>query len=341
MDQENMSQPTPPQPPHPRTYSTRMIILALCALIIVACTAGYLFLLRGTQYHAETQQFIIPIGTTPAEGVDKLKASGFIRSEKVFELVLRLRGGVMRPGGYELSKTMNVWQIAGKFLISSPSVWVIIPEGLRKEEIAAILAKDLGWSDAEKTEWITKDTASNPDYFEGVYFPDTYLIPLAETPADTAKRLQDEFNQQFAPYSAKAAAQNIKWTTLLTLASIVQREAAGANDAPTVSGILWNRLLAGMPLDVDATVQYARGDVGQGFWAPVTPADLKIKSPYNTYLNKGLPPHPIDNPGLVAINAALNPASTTCLYYLHDSSGVIHCSATYAGQQKNIDTYLR
>ena len=198
----------------------------------------------------------------------------------------------------------------------------------------------LGWTSAQEKKWITADTTTDPNYIEGVYFPDTYLIPVAESPADTANRLIAMFNQVFAPYLAEFNAQNIKWTTGLTLASIVQREAANDADMPLIAGILWNRLNAGMPLDVDATLQYARGNTGAGWWAPITTADKAIDSPYNTYTSKGLPPHPISDPGLPAIDAVLHPATTDCLYYLHDNQGMIHCAVTYAEQEANVQTYL-
>ena len=218
-------------------------------------------------------------------------------------------------------------------------VKVTIPPGLRKEEDAAILAKSLHWSAAQEAEFMS--ASSSPDFSEGVYFPDTYLIPSNESPTTTANRLISNFDDKFAPYEQAALKQNIKWTVLLTLASIIQREAASSSDMSLISGILWNRLNAKMPLDVDSTVQYARGDTPQGWWAPITVADLKIDSPYNTYLNVGLPPHPIDSPGLDAIKAALNPATTKCLYYLHDSNKNIHCSDTYAGQEANVQEYLK
>jgi UPF0755 protein len=108
---------------------------------------------------------------------------------------------------------------------------------------------------------------------------------------------------------------------------------------PLIAGILWNLLLQNMKLQIDATVQYARGNTGSGWWAPITHADESIDSPYNTYLHTGLPPHPISNPGLEAIDAVLNPKTTTCMYYLHDKNGMIHCSATYGGQLANIRMY--
>jgi len=134
-------------------------------------------------------------------------------------------------------------------------------------------------------------------------------------------------------FGQKAVAQNIKWTTLLRLASVVQREANGKEDMPLIAGILWNRLLKDMRLEVDATLQYARSNTGDGWWAPITIAKKQIDSPYNTYKNTGLPPHHISNPCIEAIEAALHPASTTCLYYLHDSSREIHCSDTYNGHK--------
>ena len=219
--------------------------------------------------------------------------------------------------------------------------WVVIPPGLRKEEIAVILQKTLGWTSLQKKKFIDVDTAIKSDYIEGVYFPDTYLIPVADSTSDVTKRLISKFNENFSGYITGFNGENIKWTTALTMASIVQREAFGNTDMPLVAGILWNRLNQGMQLDVDSTLQYVRGDTGKGWWAPITVVDKKTDSPYNTYIYKGLPPHPIANPGIAAIDATLNPTKTDCLYYLHDSNHVIHCAATYDEHLQNIETYLK
>ena len=227
------------------------------------------------------------------------------------------------------------------FILTRPPsfIKVTIPPGLRKEEIATILGTSLKWTPDQEQEFLNASTSLN--YPEGIYFPDTYLIPPNESPATTANRLVSTFNEQFAPYQKAALAQNVKWTTVLIIASIIQREAASSSDMALISGIIWNRLNSKMPLDIDSTVQYARGDTSTGWWAPIAVSDLKIDSPYNTYTNKGLPPYPIDNPGLDAINAAVNPASTTCLYYLHDLSRTIHCADTYQEQQANVAQYLQ
>jgi UPF0755 protein len=227
-------------------------------------------------------------------------------------------------------------------LRGEPSLlWITIPEGLRKEEIADILGDALSWSKETRNDWIEKDTVRDPDHTEGVYFPDTYLIPRDESPGEVAQRMIRRFDDQFAPYATAALEQNIRWPTVIRIASLVQREAAGARDMPLIAGVIWNRLDIGMPLQIDATLQYIRGDQGEGWWAPITPEEKKLDSPYNTYRHTGLPPGPIANPGLDAIRAVLQPEETECLYYLHDATGEIHCSPTYEGHKQNIEDFLR
>lgn len=273
----------------------------------------------------------------------KLREGGFIKSFSAFDFAIGLRGdkSKIKEGGYYLSKNMDTWQIISELNNGPKLIWVSIPEGLRKEQIGELLQSALGWSDEELKNWDDKYTAMKYDYIEGVYFPDTYLIPKDESGLEIANRMISHFNEVFAPYFDQFAKKNIVWTTGLRLASIVQREAASSEDMPLISGILWNRLLAGQKLDIDATVQYAKGKVDGKWWPVITGADIQsIDSPYNTYKYTGLPPHPISNPGIAAIDAVLNPTDTKCLYYLHDHSRQIHCSVTYAEHLKNIEKYL-
>jgi len=311
-------------------------------VIILGIAVFYFVLFSAPESNAEAERFIVPLGADFTEIAPLLKSDGFIKSDIGFNITRAIRGfSAVQPGGYKISKSMNAWQIVGALSKEPYMKWVKIPEGLRKEEIAGILRERIGWSNVEESEWISESTTKKSDYIEGVYFPDTYLIPVAETPDQVAQRFQLKFQEKFAPYAKEAIKQNIKWTTLLKIASLVQREAAGADDMPIIAGVLWNRLLKNMKLDIDATVQYARGKTEKGWWTPITPSDKKNDSPYNTYIYKGLPPYPISNPGLGAINAALNPAQTDCIYYLHDAQKQIHCSKTYEEHQKNIEKYLR
>lgn len=311
--------------------------------MVVFLSVYYLGGFGPVKAQAEVERFIVAKDPSNISTIQELKDKGIIGSEWALNFAINFKkfGHQIESGAYKISSSMNAWQIA-EVLVRGPYMkWVTIPEGLRKEEIADILARELGWSEDKTSNWIQKDTSGSPDYFEGVYFPETYLIPVEETGAEVAKRLRVKFEEKYAEFAKEAARQNIKWTTVVRMASVIQREAAGKNDMPIVSGVLWNRLDKGMKLEVDATVQYARGDVGDGWWAPIKVEDKKIDSPYNTYMYKGLPPRPICNPGTEAIKAALYPEETTCLFYLHDKDGRIHCAENYDNHLKNIEEFLK
>jgi UPF0755 protein len=287
-----------------------------------------------------TDRFIVAITTTNEEIANNLLSAEFITDKDSFTAILNKEKVAVSAGAYKLSKVMTPVQI-NKVLHGKPYMkWVMIKPGLRKEEIATILAATFDWTSKQKSAWISTDTVTSPEYIEGVYYPDTYLIPVDETPALIAKRLVAKFNEKFYSYLPQFTAKNIKWTRALTLASIVQREAANDADMPLIAGILWNRLNQNIALGVDATLQYVRGDVGKGWWAPIAVSDKQTDSPFNTYKYKGLPPHPISNPATAAMEAVLNPTITDCLYYIHDKSHTTHCAATYEEHQQNIQKYL-
>lgn len=286
---------------------------------------------------AAPAQFVVRPDTDNAQVVENLSTTNMVRS--AWALRIALAGRHIRPGGYSIGKGMDAWTIA-KVLTDPPALaFVTFPPSIRKEQMGDILADALGWSDAEKKDWNTVATEPDPSFIEGVYYPDTYLIPSDQSPAQIAARLRGRFTDVFAPYATEALKQGIPWTKVLTLASIVDRESA-KDDKALVAGILWNRLEVGMKLQADATLQYAKGAEGN-WWPQPTSADKYIDSPFNTYQHTGLPPHPIDNPSLDSIAAVLHPVNTDCIFYLHDTNHQIHCSLTYAGQVKNVNTYLR
>lgn len=320
--------------------SKKMLAGALVVIVFLGLAFWAASAFRAAEKDASPERLVVSLGESKISVSQDLKDKGFIKNAFAFRLASAWLWKI-KPGAYKISKSENVWQIVSILSKEPYMKWVTIPEGLRKEEIADLLSQTLDWSEKEKDDWINTYTALDSDHIEGVYFPDTYLIPVEEAPLDVAKRLRAKFEEKFASVAKEAATQNIKWTTVVKIASIIQREAAGKNDMPLIAGIIWNRLDAKMKLDMDSTLQYARGDAGKGFWAPISVADKKTDSPYNTYLYAGLPPHPIANPGLSAIEAVLHPEKTDCLYYLHDNSGVIHCSATYGEQQANVDKYLK
>ena len=317
--------------------------LIVFVAIIVIVIIFYFLLFAAPQGNAEAERFVVPLNASRSQTIQSLADGGFIKSSFGFNIALILNGklGAIAPGGYNISKSQNVLKIIS-ILSGEPYMkWVVIPEGERKEQIADMVWKALEWSNQTKNDFLNEYSSKGTDYKEGVYFPDTYLLPKDETGGQIAERFIAHFQEKFAPYAPQFAKQNVKWTTAIKIASLVEREAAGDSDMPLVAGIIWNRLLQGMALDIDATIQYALGSEENGWWTPLKAGDTKFDSSYNTYLHKGLPPTPIDNPGTPAIEAALNPAKTDCLYYLHDNNGVIHCATTYAEHQANIEKYLK
>ncbi len=320
--------------------------LVIGGIALVLLLAG--FLLLHARYFGPVSPLTIPASefiVEPDAEFDtvarSLKELGYIKSITAFRIAYARKGGIqdIREGGYMLSPSMDAWTVAEQLSRPPYLAWITFPPGWRKEQIAEHLAKKLGWTAEERERFITVATETSLEEREGVYFGDTYLIPSDQDPAQVAARLRDRFREVFAPYAAQTVEKNVTWTEALIMASLIEREAA-KNDKRLVSGILWNRINDGMRLQVDASLQYIRGT--EGNWWPVPrPEDKDLESPFNTYKYSGLPPHPIANPSIESIEAALNPEDTNCIYYLHDLNGQIHCSATYAGHRANVERYLR
>ncbi len=224
--------------------------------------------------------------------------------------------------------------------LANPSVRIVrVQEGLRKEEIAEVMGEKLGWDDQEKQDFVNIHLAMNTEDKEGYYFPQTYLINKDEDPSGVSALMFEEFAKQTSKIKRPDSKKIINEDAIVTIASIIQRESNGKDDRKLISGIIWNRIFSGMKLQMDATLQYAKGNEEDGWWGKVKSEDKKIDSDYNTYKHNGFPPGAIANPGLAAIEAAYNPQKTDCIFYLHDKKGRIHCTKTYEAHKKNIETY--
>ena len=319
------------------TRNKKIVIVSAIILLIGIPVGIYYFLFSGPERESEMERIVINLDTAEEELIPKLKEQDYIRSEWAFKFVLKTKGweGRIEPGAYKVSKTMNVWTLADTFVRFKYQNWAVVPEGLRKEEVAEILQEKLYWSDNTKEEFL-----ANAE--EGYLFPDTYLLDvlnIRDAGKKAAERMENNFNEKCQEIFKEFEENNIRNDTAITLASIIQREAANEEEMPLIAGIIWNRLLKPMPLQVDATIQYIVGEEGN-WWRPVTPEEYKIESPYNTYLHEGKSPASICNPGLAAIEAVVHNQPSDYFYYLHDSEGQIHLAKTYEEHQMNIEQYL-
>lgn len=309
------------------------IILFVAFILIFSFAFQYQF--SAPQKGAKEERIVIYLTTTEVEIISKLKEQGYIKSEWAFNFVLKRKGwqGKIEPGGYKISKGMNAWQLADTLVNHPYQKWTVIPEGLRATEIAEKLQEKLGWANTIKAEFLLNSK-------EGYLFPDTYLLNLDYTGKNTAKRMENQFNEKIADLFKEARENNIRNDTLIILASIIQREAVNEKEMPLIAGIIWNRWLKDMKFEIDATIQYVLGEPGN-WWPIIKPEDYKFDSPYNTYFYEGRPPAPICNPGLAAINAVINSEESEYLYFLHDNEGQIHLAKTYEEHKANIERYLK
>lgn len=285
---------------------------------------------------------IVPEDKDGIEILDELNERGYISNSLTYFLAkIAIKFGFdVEAGGFSLKDDMGPFSLLAA-LASPDYKYVAIIEGMRKEQVAEILAKKLEWDEAKKEEFNYEDPMCSLTGDEGYYFPGKYLIHKDDPVEKIKSQMENKLNETIKEITEEESSDILNVNQILTIASLIQREAAGKNDMKLISGIIWNRIFNDMPLQIDATLQYAKGNDENGWWPPVKADDKYIESPYNTYQIEGLPPGPIANPGKYAIEAALNPENTKCLFYLHDKNRVIHCASTYEVHKKNVSYYLK
>jgi cell division protein YceG involved in septum cleavage len=203
---------------------------------------------------------------------------------------------------------------------------IVITPGMRREQIVALLDRELGWSDEQRFIFVQAAQAFGEG--EGRFHPATYMFNASTTPAEAFDIIAHRFETRVTARYSSTTEALVPMDDALTIASILEREAGNKEEMRIISGILWNRMFIGMRLQADSTLQYARGTARNGWWPIPRSKDKFINSEYNTYQNAGLPPTPIASPSVAAIMAALNPEKTDCLFFFH-SKRVFYCSVTY------------
>jgi len=276
---------------------------------------------------APEQSFFVGEGEAVGSVASRLWESGLISDAEAFRAYLVYTGFdiTIQAGTYLLSPSMSIMDIAQEMQDATPAeiTFVVLP-GWRMEEIAASLPTsglDIAPEEflAVANDPFKIDSVDGMISNEGFLFPDAYILPR-ET---TAEQLVDALTRGFAQHLTSDlregfAAQGLDVYQAVTLASIVEREAVQADESPVIASVYINRLNIGMKLDADPTVQYALGYdfAGQAWWkSPLSLDDLRVNSPYNTYLIGGLPPGPISNPGTDALRAVAFPADTPYFYF--------------------------
>lgn len=346
-------------------------ILAVAILIIAGSKAGFDYALGQVADPRAGEK--VPFQVTQDDSGDSVAArladADLIRIPSLFTTNLRFAGNLL-PGDYTLERGMSVNEIIDQITdhsgtevavsstdavpSASPTEAQII-ENQRMEQDAQTYADAglTGGADAFMNAVAQDYTESFPFLagrpagatLEGYLFPATYSVTSALTPEDAVFQMLTTFDQRFTQeLRDQAAAANLTMHQVVTLASIVEREVQAPAERPTVAAVYLNRLKAGMTLDADPTVQYVIGTAAD--WWPVLepnqPKSPEAQSPYNTYVNKGLPPGPICSPSYDSIYAVLNPDPVDYLYFVakNDGSGEHAFATTLDEQTANINTYL-
>lgn len=299
-----------------------LLLILLVAVQVVGISAYLAFSSQVEEYRIV---YIEP-GTGAWRIAEILKEAGVVRNRPLFLLVAFARGSHarLRPGEYEFNPRMSLLEVLRKLEKGEVLVHhVTIPEGFTVKEIGRLLAAkglvDEGrfLATASDQELLRK-AGLEGDSFEGYLFPDTYHLTKGMTEEAIIQVMLTRFRQAFGPAEegrAKALGMNLR--EVVTLASLIEKEAKADGERALISAVFHNRLKLQMPLQSDPTVIYALPE----FSGRLRRADLAIPSPYNTYLHQGLPPGPIANPGRASILAALYPAPVNYLYFVSRNDG--------------------
>lgn len=314
-------------------------ILVALAVVFIFLFIGALWWTNGTspadKNNTTPKTFVIENGQGIRAIAKNLKDEGLIKDQVVFFLLTKQMGidSQVQAGFFRLSPSMSASEVANALTSGgTEDIWVTIPEGMRAGEIADILEDTMPNYD-ESWEEILEEN-------EGYLFPDTYAFPKETTIDTIVTSMRENFDSKYETLDTSST--DLTQEEIVTLASLIEREAKHDEDRPMVSSVIQNRLNEGMKLDIDATLQYMLGyqeDQGRWWKSGLTNEDKQINSPYNTYIVVGLPPAPISNPGLASLQAAVNPATSPYFYYITDSTGKNRYAETLEGHNSNIERY--
>lgn len=310
-----------------------LVVIIIFLLLIFTASGWWQSQLSQVSSDKETKIVIIPKGVSVDSIANLLKKENLIKSPLAFKILVKQKGyaSKLQAGTFKLSPSKKAEEILNILIGGPDEVWVTFLEGWRVEEDEAELAKSFG--DASK-----KFTTLAK---EGYMFPDTYLFPKEISMEKVAEVMRTNFDKKYSDdLKTQIKSKGLTDVQGVILASIVEREARSDEARKMVASILLKRIKIGMKLDVDSTVQYALGfqAAEKSWWKrQITKDDKAINSPYNTYINPGLPPAPICNPSLSSLKAVANAdPNIPYLYYYHDSKGNSHYGKTLEEHLENV-----
>jgi UPF0755 protein len=316
------------------------------ALVAGAGAAAFLHLLSPVRADAQPVLFEVARGASTGGIAGRLEAAGLVRSAEAFGALARLRraAGGLRAGEYELSASQSSLEILEILAAGRVKTWeVVLPEGLRVEEIATRLAEPK-LVDAAAFVAFARDPASaaalgveGPD-LEGYLFPETYRLPRGLAPREVAAALVAQFLGVWREIAPRAAERGLGMRQVVTLASIVEKETGAPQERPLIAAVFLNRLARGMRLESDPTVIYGIA----GFDGNLRRAHLEDDSNrYNTYKIAGLPPGPIASPGAAALRAVVEPAPAPYLFFVSRNDGTHVFSRTFDEHVNHVNRHQK
>ena len=308
-------------------YSTISLVVILLILFIVNISAPVNF--------PTSSIYTVEKGTGLSSLATDLASKKIIKSPfllKTFSVLLGGTKGIM-AGDYVLNNKENSFGLAERMVNGDYQLAltkITIPEGLNIKEIGSLLSKKF----PNISQISFEKTATSQ---EGYLFPDTYFFSQNTEATTVIEKMQEIFQEKIAGLDPDIKKFKKPLSDIIKMASIVEAEGRTIETRQIIAGILWKRLSLGMPLQVDSSFKYINGKTT----SDLTLDDLKVDSPYNSYLYKGLPPTPICNPGLDSIKATITPIQTSYFYFLSDKNGEMHYAKTYAEHLQNEELYLK
>jgi UPF0755 protein len=322
-------------------------VFVASALLVTSAALWFQHAVYGDRSLPMTEtSVIVPTGASASEVARLLENERVVSSARLFDLLARLRKEqtAVRAGEFRFEPHLTLDEVLRELVTGGAQVatWVTFPEGFTARQIASQLAeRSLGEREALDREFLHRTIVVDgrrTRSLEGFLFPSTYLVPTAATPRAIARQLTDQFRAELPP-DAAARAKRLGYSVVdvVTLASLIEREAKADDERRLMAGVYYSRLRKGMPLQVDATIEYTFPQ----HKTVITRADLASDSPYNTYKHLGLPPTPIANPGRASLLAAFDPQPSPYLYYVYKGNGHHAFARTLAEHNANVARYLR